>query len=111
MRKQQLVNKFNNLKNIITNQDVQPNKLEYAWQEWDKQKIILENKCIEIDNKLEILLKQITDTDLANRIRSIVAARECTNSYVWYKRGLFEGVKYALILNNKKIGDTAKNGL
>jgi len=96
------MSKQQKIKNIITDEDMYPWEIGHSWREFE-QKISLDHDCIEIDNKLDKLLKQIGDAKLSDNIKSVVAAKECTYAYTWYRQGLFEGMKSVLSLKEKKL--------
>jgi hypothetical protein len=96
---------------ITTNAEMHSNEFKLdrkgfivKWKKQIKGNIkCLSDEYLKIDDDLADLLKQIGDTKLSAKIRSIIDNRECTYAYEQYNKGLFEGVKLALILKKKNL--------
>jgi len=92
--------KQQNLKNIITGQDMVPGEMEYSWQEFvinRQERIGRKTDSVESLNKIEELLKKIRD-DIASSLMKAIIARECKVTYIHYNRGFLDGLKLPLKL-------------
>jgi len=101
--KQQLIGEQQKIKNIIYGKDMDCKELGHNWHEQIEEKRIILSEYVKADSEFNNLLKQIGDSNLSDRIRSVVEAKECAYAYVQYTQGLFEGVKS--VLSIRKTGN------
>lgn len=66
-------------------------------QERIEKNLSLSKKYSEADNELNILLKEIGNDNLADKIRNIIDDKEYAYAHEQYNQGLFKGIKSALI--------------
>ena len=96
MQKRQSIDGCNNLKNIITDQEMAPRELEYSWQEFVGNRQATNNESF--DN-IEALLEDICDKKLIEDIRDAIIDRECKVTYIQYNKGFLDGIKLSVTLD------------
>jgi hypothetical protein len=86
------------IKNIITNEGMHPDGLDYAWQEFvnSRQDSVKENN--ESFEKIEGLLNHISEEKLMEDIKDAVIDREYKVAFIRYNKGFLDGMKLALKL-------------
>jgi len=95
MQKRQLIDGCNNLKSIITEQDMRPGELEYSWQEFVGIRQATNNESFE---NIDALLEHICDKKLIENIRDAIIDRECKVTYIQYNKGFLDGIKLAVTI-------------
>jgi hypothetical protein len=75
------------IKSIITGRDLHPGEFEYHWQEFVIDRVLKEAND-HLLRKIEELLTQIGNDELADKIRNILL----DDIYIKYNQGIKEGV-------------------
>jgi hypothetical protein len=89
---------------MIDGRDMYPGELEYDWQEYviarqeEIEKEVANSSSLIIDE----LLDQINDKKLRNKIESAIIANENRATYISYNRGIFNGIKRAILLSEQR---------